>query len=114
MPFRSLSTLESWLEEFAELGYPSAGTLKVIQQDGLDGANTGLVAIELVHASTVTYIQPEADGSLEWVVTMEPRDDAVTLDADSLRALAAELTVVAELCSFLQAKSRAFVGQDAI
>jgi hypothetical protein len=45
---------------------------------------------------------------------MEPRDDAVTLDADSLRALAAELTVVAELCSFLQAKSRAFVGQDAV
>jgi hypothetical protein len=28
------------------------------------------IAIELVHASTVTYIQPEPDGSLEWVVTV--------------------------------------------
>ena len=114
MPFRSLSTLESWLEEFRALGYPSPGVLKVIQQDGLDGANTGLVAIELVHASTVTYIQPEVDGSLEWVVTMESREDDVTLDAPSLRALAQELTVVAELCAFLQTKSRAFVGQDAV
>ena len=61
-----------------------------------------------------TYIQPDADGSLEWVVTMEPREDAVTLDAESVMGLAAELSVVSALCAFLQTKSEAFVGEDAV
>jgi hypothetical protein len=112
MPFRSMSTLESWLDEFRGMGYPIAGSVKVIPQDGGEGADTGLVAVELVHASTVTYIQPDLDGSAEWVVTMEPRETAVTLSVDSLRGLSAELLVVSELCAFLQMKSHAFVGQD--
>ena len=32
MPFRNLETLESWLDEFRELGYPLAGALKVIDR----------------------------------------------------------------------------------
>ena len=114
MPFRSMNTLESWLEEFRQLGYPIAGTIRVIQQDGDEGANTGLVAVNLAHASTVTYIQPDPDGSPEWLVTMEPRESAVTLDSESVMGLATELSVVSALCAFLQAKSRAFVGQDAV
>ena len=34
MPFRSMTTLQSWLDEFQELGYPIAGSAKVIPQDG--------------------------------------------------------------------------------
>ena len=45
MPFRSLSTLESWLDEFRSLGYPLEGSVKVMGQDGEDGANTGLVGV---------------------------------------------------------------------
>jgi hypothetical protein len=114
MPFRSMATLESWLEEFQQLGYPVLGTMKVIQQDGDEGANTGLVAVELVHGAVASYIQPDSDGSPELVATMEARDDALTLDAESLLNVAAELSVISALCSFLQSKSDAFVGEDAL
>ena len=43
---------------------------------------------------------------------MEPRDEAVTMDAAAVLNLAAELSVVSALCAFLQAKSLAFVGVD--
>lgn len=114
MPFRSMSTLESWLDEFRALGHAMSGQFKVIQQDGEQGADTGLVAISLSRASTVTYIQPDVDGSQAWLVTMEPREDTVTLDADSVRELAAELAVVSALCDFLQQKSAAYLRQHAV
>ena len=112
MPFRSLRTLESWLAEFGDLGYRFGGEVKVIQQDGSDGADTGLVAVRLVDAVTVITIQPEIRGAARWVVTMEPRDSAVTMDAPTLLNLAAELSVASALCAFLQAKSLAFAGVD--
>jgi hypothetical protein len=34
------------------------------------------------------------------------------MDAASILTLAGELSVVSALCAFLQAKSRAFVGQE--
>lgn len=107
MSYRSQNTLQAWLEEFQALGYPIAGSLKVIPQDGDDGANTGLVAVHLLNASTVTYIQPEAVDSPRWVVTMEPRDTAVVLNAPQLLALSAELAIASTLCAFLQGKSQA-------
>ena len=114
MPFRSLRTLESWLAEFGDLGYRFGGEVKVIQQDGADGADTGLVAVRLVDAVTVITIQPEIRGAARWVVTMEPRDAAVTMDAPTLLNLAAELSVASALCAFLQAKSLAFAGVDSV
>jgi hypothetical protein len=112
MPFRSRDTLEAWLEEFRALGYPVAGSLKVMQQDGEDGENTGLVGVRLANASTVTYVQPEAPYSMKWVVTMEAREDPVVLDSAGLMNLASELAIVSALCAFLQAKSAAFKEGD--
>ena len=112
MPFRSLSTLESWLDEFRSLGYPLDGSVKVMGQDGDDGANTGLVGVTLAHATAVTYIQPDSTNPARWLVTFEARDTAIDLDAQSVLRLAAELATVAALCAFLEEKSAAFVGQD--
>lgn len=112
MPFRSRRTLEQWLEEFGTLGYPAVGSFKVMQQDGEHGAHTGLVGVQLANAATVTYIQPEAPYSLRWVVTMEPREEAVVLDSAGLLNLSVELAVVSALCAFLQAKSAAFRSPD--
>ncbi|NYE19025.1 hypothetical protein [Microbacterium immunditiarum] len=113
MPFRSRETLEGWLAEFNSLDYPVAGAFKVMQQDGEDGANTGLVGVELAHASTVMYVHPEAPYSERWVVTMEARAETISLDAAEVMRLAAELSVLSALCAFLQAKSSSFVGVDA-
>jgi hypothetical protein len=112
MPFRSQDTLQTWLDEFRALGYPVAGSLRVIPQDGDDGANTGLVSVHLMNASTVTYIQPESVGSSRWVVTLEPRDTAVVLDAPRLLGLSSELAIASALCAFLQTKSQNAAGDQ--
>ena len=105
MAFRSREVLEAWVEEFLALGYPLAGTLRVMDQDGGDGADTGLVGVHLAHASTITYLQPETPTSHRWVVALDPREETVVLDSPGLLHLATELSTVSALCAFLQAKS---------
>ncbi|KAA9085291.1 hypothetical protein [Microbacterium radiodurans] len=110
MPYRTRETLEAWLAEFADLGYPLSERLKVIPQDGSDGRDTGLIGLQLLGAETVTYIQPEPIGSATWTITFEARDDDVKLDAGRTLALANELAMVAALCTFLQTKAQAFLA----
>jgi hypothetical protein len=110
MPFRNASTLNRWLDEFDRLGYPSVGELRVITQDGANGADTGLIAVRLAHADTSVYIQPESHDSTKWMVTLEARDEAVSLDAAALFRLSGELSTVSVLCAFLQSKSGATGG----
>jgi len=113
MPFRSKETIEAWLDEFRSLGYAIAGSVKVMQQDGEDGSNTGLVGMQLANASTSIYVHPEAPYATRWVVTMERRDEAISLDAAAVMELSTELQILSALCTFLQAKSDSFVGTDA-
>ncbi|QIG39538.1 hypothetical protein G5T42_08590 [Microbacterium sp. 4R-513] len=112
MPFRSQQTLEGWLDEFRALGHPITGSLKVMQQDGDDGADTGLVGVRFANTSTITYLQPDGPYSAHWVVTMEPREEPVVLDAEGVHALAAELAMVGTLCRFLEEKSADFPRAD--
>ncbi len=113
MPFRSQRTIAGWLEEFRALGHPTSATVTVMQQDGDEGADTGLVGVRLTYAPTVIYIEPDAAPSTTWRVTLEAREDTAVLDAAAVASLASELSVVAELCVFLEAKSAAFAGADA-
>jgi hypothetical protein len=110
MPFRSMSTLQSWLDEFQELGYPIAESAKVIPQDGADGADTGLVVFQLVNAPTLAYLQPDM-AALEWLVTMEARERPSTMNPATVMNLAFELSVLSALGAFLQTKSRDFMQQ---
>ena len=112
MPFRNLETLESWLDEFRQLGYPTAGVMRVMVQDGDGGIDTGLVGVRLEHGSASVYIQPTTQRGSHWVATFEPRDNAVDLDASQLRFVSSELTTVAALCEFLEQKALAHVGTD--
>ncbi|GAA1664803.1 hypothetical protein [Microbacterium lacus] len=108
MPFRTLSTLQSWLDEFATLGYPLNGSAKVVPQDDFEGEDTGLVVFQLMNAPTHAYLAPEP-GSHEWRVTMEAREVPATMTAADVLKLSYELSVVAALGTFLQAKSYAFL-----
>jgi hypothetical protein len=110
MPFRTMTTLESWLEEFLALGYPVSGRIRVIPQDAEEGTDTGLVAASLGSVPTVLYIEPVAHGSAAWQVTFEPRDVPASVDAAAALALSAELAVLSALCAFFQAKSEAFLA----
>jgi hypothetical protein len=111
MPFRSMSTLQSWVDEFEHLGYPVAGAAKVIPQDGEDGADTGLVVFQLAYAPTLAYLQPDMS-AMEWLVTMEARETPATMNPATLMNLAFELNVLSALGAFLQTKSRQFMEQN--
>ncbi|MBZ4487708.1 protein-L-isoaspartate carboxylmethyltransferase [Microbacterium sp. cx-55] len=110
MPLRSMETLQSWLTEFITQGHPEVRALKVLSQDVDDDGEVGLVRVQLANASTVTYLEPAAPGSVQWIVTLEPREDVVVLDAAGLQKLSGELATVAALCFFLQAKSEEFLA----
>ncbi|WP_396642241.1 hypothetical protein [Microbacterium sp.] len=105
MTYRSISTLESWLGEFRRGGPALVGRVRVIPQDGAERADAGLVVVDLANAPTVTYLQPDAADPGRWIVTMESREDVVTVDAGQLRILAADLEAVSRLCVFLEQKS---------
>lgn len=109
MSIRDRETLQVWLDDFARQGYPIAGSLRVITQDGADDADTGLVAVRLEGAPTAIYIEPASQGSSHWVATLDARDESVTLDAAQLLRLSGELAMVSALCGFLQERAQAAV-----
>lgn len=109
MPFHSYEMLEHWLDEFADLGYPISARVKVVPQDGTDGADTGLITMNLLDALTLTYIQPEPLGSVHWGITFEAREHDLKMSAGRTLELSAELAMVSALCTFLQTKSQATV-----
>lgn len=51
-------TLERRIDEFIDIGYPGAGSLRVLPSDDED---TGLIKLELCNASTTTVIHPPGD-----------------------------------------------------
>jgi len=74
--------------------------------------HAGLVAAQLRSVSTTFYVAPSSEvGSTDWAVTFEPREDAAPLPAGRVMALSGELATLAALCSFLQARSEAFLAR---
>lgn len=109
MSFRSRDALDSWLREFGQLEHAVPVSARVIEQDGTDGANTGLVTAHLTNGLAV-YLQPDAQDGARWVVTIEAREDATDLAHAEVARLSGEFATVAALCAFLEAKSR--VAED--
>ncbi|GEB45255.1 hypothetical protein MTE01_12000 [Microbacterium testaceum] len=111
MPFRTTTTLQAWVDDFRALGYDNADMLRVIPQDNDDGDDAGLIAARLKSVSTTFFIAPGPElHSTEWAVTFEPREDAAPLAAGRVMALSGELATLSALCSFLQARSEAFLA----
>lgn len=108
MSYRSKQTLETWLEDFRS-AREAGDLIRVIIQDGSDGSDTGLVIVPLKNSSVSIFMQPIRIGDARWNVTLEPNDENTVLDSHQLHALASELAVAAELCSYLEARS---VGHD--
>ncbi|SDG62739.1 hypothetical protein [Microbacterium sp. 77mftsu3.1] len=104
MPFRSKETLETWVSEFHD-ARGAGDRIKVIVQDGSDGADTGLVIVPLEHATISISMEPVEIGEASWRVTFEPQPDTTILNSHQLHGMAAELAVAAELCAYLEARS---------
>ncbi|MDQ1206461.1 hypothetical protein [Microbacterium sp. SORGH_AS_0862] len=104
MPFRSKATLETWLDEFHR-SREAGDLIRVAVQDGSEGGDTGLVLVPLRTAHISIYMEPIEIGDARWRVTLEPQTETTVLTSFELQHLAAELSVAAELCAFLEAKS---------
>ncbi len=104
MPFRSKETLETWVSDFHD-ARGAGDRIKVIVQDGSDGADTGLVIVPLENATVTISMEPVEVGDPSWRVTLEPQPETTILNSHQLHGLAVELSVAAELCAYLQARS---------
>ncbi|MEX0151504.1 hypothetical protein [Microbacterium sp. LMI1-1-1.1] len=102
--FRSRPMLEDWLEEYAEL-MPEGAAARVATPDEADGRDGAVVVTQLGDARTSVLLE-QPDGSDRWVVTIEAQPQATELTSDALVRLADEFVAVAELCTFLEHKSR--------
>lgn len=105
MPFRSQALLEQWVAEFAAGGPDVEGVVEVLPQDGYGGADNGLIVVRLKHVPIDVWMQPVAPGDPHWETTFSRREVDLAMDVERLRGLAAEVTVAAELCAFLEQKS---------
>ena len=113
MPFRNKDTLEAWLREFAAMGYSMPDHLRVVQQDGDEGANTGLVMLTLDDPPTVIAVQPREPYAVDWVVSILPREKEVALSGPTAMEYSGVLASLSLLCAFLETKSRGYLQRDA-
>ena len=104
MVFRSKETLEQWLSEF-HAARAAGELIKVVVQDGFDGSDTGLVVVPLKSSTISIFMEPVEIGDARWRITLEPQPDTTILSSHELQGLAHELSVAAELCAYLEARS---------
>lgn len=108
MPYRDRNTVESWISEYLASRAPEALHVAVLDKNFESGPNSGLVVVELRTASTITYAHPViAQGVPRWIVTFEPRSEALDLDTTELEQLSADIGALSGLCIFLQMKTDA-------
>ncbi len=103
MPYRDQATVSGWVRHFLDTN-PDVGTeISVLEKDFIAGPDSGLVAVSLRNASTVTYIQAVfRDEHPTWVVTFEARSDSFDLDAAGVERLSEDLATIARICRHLQ------------
>lgn len=112
MPFRSKETLEQWVSEF-QAAREAGDLVRVLIQDGADGGDTGLVVVPLHNSTVSVFMEPIEIGDARWRVTLEPQPDFTIVSSFQLHALASELSVAAELCAYLEARSVGHEEDDA-
>jgi hypothetical protein len=108
MPYRDQATVSAWVEGFLAANPDVRTEVSVLEKDFVAGPDSGLVAVSLHNASTVTYIQAAVrDGRPTWVVTFEARSDSFDLDAAGVERLAHDLLTIALICAHLQTETDA-------
>ena len=109
MPYRTLEMLQAWVDEFcAQTG--RAELFKVIPQEGMDGADTGLIVVPIHGETTTAYLEPSSEGASRWRIQFEPRTRQAMMCAEEVRDVAVQLHLAAELCDFIEQKSDAHLA----
>lgn len=106
MPYRNQATVQGWVDDYLEANPTQQDRISVLERDFTPGPDSGLVVVSLSRASTVTYVQAIVqDDFPRWLVTFEPRAEAIDLDAAGVANLSADLAALAGLCAYLQERT---------
>ncbi|WP_285136403.1 hypothetical protein [Microbacterium sp. lyk4-40-TSB-66] len=93
------------MRDFVRQGHRVVGTVRVIDQEDVDGRDTGLVVVRLRHGHGAVYIEPRGYDDPLWQASLTGSDVDETFTPHALAGLAAELVVAGNLCAFLQWRS---------
>ncbi|PZM39787.1 MULTISPECIES: hypothetical protein [unclassified Curtobacterium] len=106
MPRLTMDELEGWISEFRAgsshlLSSPQAVDMSWDQAT----IDTALIVMHLETSGTEVYLQREIGGSPEWTVTFERRENDARVSAEQVLTLAAEVSAIGHLCSYLTLKT---------
>lgn len=106
MPYRDRTTVERWVNEYIVSHSADSLGVAVLDKNFEAGPDSGLVVVTLRSVNTITFLHPEIrEGAPTWIVTFEARSGSSDMDDEALQLLAADITALAELRSFLQQKT---------
>lgn len=105
MPYRDQARVQAWVDDF-HADHDLGTAVSVLEKDFTSGPDSGIVVVTLRTASTVTYIQAVVkDDAPRWIVSFEPRHEGFDLDTVGVMQLANDLMTLANLCTYLQART---------
>ena len=112
MPYRDRAHVERWLSDFWDTHSVFAGELSVVDNDFVPHTDSGLVVAHLDNSPGIAYISVQMiDDRPQWMVTFEPRPEAIDLDAAGVRGLADEVGALGILCAYLQTRTDEAIAQ---
>lgn len=106
MPRLTMDELTGWIDEFHSSEQVDAAAPQAVDTSWDETTvDTGLVVLRLETSGTEVYLRRKIGGSPEWTVTFEAREHAAEATSAQVTALAAEVSAVARLCSFLSERT---------
>jgi hypothetical protein len=106
MPYRDRAQEEGWLSDFWDEHSLFDDRLTVLDDDFVPHANSGLVVAHLSRSPGIAYLSVKTIGDEpRWMVTFEPRQEAIDLDASGVHELAREIGALGILCDYLQGRT---------
>ncbi|PZF59435.1 hypothetical protein DEI81_13665 [Curtobacterium sp. MCBD17_013] len=106
MPRLTIDELEGWITDFRSesMHLPAAPHAIDMSWDQAT-IDTALIVVHLETSGTEVYLQREIGGSPEWTVTFERRENDARVSAEQVLTLAAEVSAIGHLCSYLTLKT---------
>lgn len=106
MPRLTLDELEGWIHDFrSDTTHLPAVPQAIDMSWDQTTIDTALIVVRLETSGTEVYLQREIGGSPEWTVTFEWRENDARVSAEQVLTLAAEVSAIGHLCSYLTLKT---------
>lgn len=114
MTLFAAETIEQWLSDFVARGHRVPKQIRMVERDlDVEGQeDAGLVVIELGVATTGTFLERPAHDEPHWNVHFMEREQEITATPAEVDIIAAELTMIAQLAAYLEARTAEALSQE--